>query len=586
MNLEIAKLRFATLGVVLACLMAGFLGCSGDSKVAGNSAETGSPELASIEGHLYLKGKKPAARARVVVVPRQFDVFDDSVLIQENADEKGFYSLKGVEPGEYTLEALAESGERLLVQNVVVPELDSSVVEISDTLKVPGFALLKMDSGLKDGLKGVATAIGTTIYRNVEVVKGFVLVDSLPEGSLDLRISLGKGSEYYYDRLGVSSGDTVKIGFVVDSPDVDTVEVDSVAEDTSAALDTLVMRFVAPMALPEGFDDSLVNFVSDIPLALRLTPENCNFDTLAGMEGRWEVRRIKTDGGASKKLPIASGYFDSLAQEAVFWVRVDSLNLDDSLELTFDNTMSAGFARDVFPTNRAYAAVWHFDDGLTPVSDAAEKQNFPGLASGVKLVDGVVGSGAAMSKDGFVIVENSAAGNSSLQDDLVYDMPDLFSFSLWIRLESLDKEQTIFEKGDREYSLRFNPDDGFVVEIFHVATEVASDSGAQDTVNYSASWLSGTEGLAAGEWIYLAFSKHGFSRAGNGLGTLFVNDRKVESFEKSRWDGVRGSASDFRLGGFVGDLDEFVIGGAARDDFWNYITYLNQKPTDYWPVIR
>lgn len=585
MSLVSKRWSFAVFAAMAGGFVAGFWGCSCDSdKMAGNSAETGSPELASIEGSLFLQNGRPAALARLTCIPSAFDVFEDTVYIWGESDENGIYSLKNVKPGNYSLEAFDQnSGERLLVQNIAVG--DSSVTAI-DTLKAPGFALLKLDSSVTEGASGVASVIGTTIYRNFKVSDGIALVDSLPAGDLDLRLIFDGDEKVFFDGVKVDSKDTVKIGFPSEPVvPVDTIPADSVEEDSFAVIDTLIMRFVAPMALPEGSIDSLVDFVSDIPLALRLTPENCNFDTLAGMDGRWQVRRIKTDGGASKQLPIANAYFDSVAQEAVFWVSIDSLNLDDSLELVFDNTLTPAFARDVFPTNRSYTAVWHFDDGVAPVTDAAEKKNFPGTATGAVLTDGVVGSGISMKVDSYVIAESSAEANAELHSDFIYDVLELFNFSLWIRLDDLSKEQVVFEKSDKEYSLRFDPKDGFVVEIFHIATEVPADSGAKDTLNYNVRWSSGIENLVAGEWTYVAFSKHGFSKAGNGQGSLFVNDRKVEAFVKSAWDGKRGSAVDFKLGGFAGSLDEFMVGDSFRDDSWTYLTYLNQKPVDFWPQL-
>ena len=47
-----------------------FGGCSSDSHIAGNSAETGSPELAGI---FLLDNGNPAAFARVHCVPSDFD---------------------------------------------------------------------------------------------------------------------------------------------------------------------------------------------------------------------------------------------------------------------------------------------------------------------------------------------------------------------------------------------------------------------------------------------------------------------------------------------------------------------------------
>ena len=60
-----------TLKYFLAGFVALFVGCSSDSQVAGNSAETGSPELAGI---LMLDGGKPAAHARVQCVPGDYNI--------------------------------------------------------------------------------------------------------------------------------------------------------------------------------------------------------------------------------------------------------------------------------------------------------------------------------------------------------------------------------------------------------------------------------------------------------------------------------------------------------------------------------
>ena len=79
----------------LATFMAFFAGCSSDSHVAGNSAETGSPELAGI---LVLDGGKPAAHARVQCVPGDYNIVAaseaDQVLpsaFETETDENGNY---------------------------------------------------------------------------------------------------------------------------------------------------------------------------------------------------------------------------------------------------------------------------------------------------------------------------------------------------------------------------------------------------------------------------------------------------------------------------------------------------------------
>jgi hypothetical protein len=536
------------------------LGCSNGNSVAGNSAETGSPELAGL--FVLEDGKTPAAFARVRCVPQKFDATRDSLpknFITET-DSKGHYKLDSIPEGIYSLEAYhKDSGELLLVQGLPVYEDDS--LTVNDTLHAPGTVKLMADS-LKEGTKGVATVFGTTILRNVTVIDGELTIDNLPEGALTLRIYLG--------------ADTLLLGVTL--PAGETLEIGSKKETPPP-----VTTFVAPLSLPEG-QDTLNSFVSDIPLALRLTPDNSDFDALAKLtaqnSGRWEVVRISPDGNRSKKIPIANAYFDTLAKEAAFWVSVDSLNVLDSLELSFDSTIAPAYASDVFPTNRSYAVVWHYDSGISPVADAAEKSYFEGTANNASPVDGVVGSGISLKSDGYVLAENSADKDTDRKLNLVFDTEDYFCFSLWVQLESISKEQTIFEKA-KEYALRYVPEKGFVVESYHVATETPDTESAIDTASFVTSWASGTDGIAAGKWIYVAFSRRAVSNV-----TFFVNANKVKhSTENSNWDGARESLQDFKVGGFTGKIDELMLGGCFRDDSWSRLTYLNQKPSGYWPIL-
>jgi hypothetical protein len=272
-------------------------------------------------------------------------------------------------------------------------------------------------------------------------------------------------------------------------------------------------------------------------------------------------------------------------KEAIFWVSVDSLNVSDSLELSFNNALESGYAHDVFPTNRSYSLVYHFDSG-TDIKDDAEKGYFDGsltaTETGTETVanlnaDGVLGTSIALDATTSITATNSAKEDSTRKVNLSFDGKQ-FCFSLWVNLESL-KQQTIFEKAN-EYALRYNPDQGFVVEFYHVATEKAGEESATDTASYKQTWASGTKGIEAGKWIFIAFSKHSIPQT-----NYFINGTKIEAEEtRSDWDGNR-ELADFKIGGFTGKIDELMLGSAFRDDSWTRLTYLNQKPTDSWPKL-
>jgi len=561
------KFRGTILTVAVASLAA-FWGCSSNSQSAGNSAETGSPELAGI---LMLDGGKPAAHARVQCVPGNYNIIAASeaeqVLLsafETETDENGNYEFDSIPSGNFSLEAFhQESGQMLLLQNLNAEEDES--LAVNDTLQGPGTVKLLVSGAFRENQSGEAIVIGTTIRRSVSVQNGKIVVDSLPADTFDLLIYMDNLFPVGFEGIAVQPNKTTVWG------------------------DSMTYTFKAPLALPEGID-TLGSVVSDFPLAIRLTEKEIAFDSVEMVNGRWEAVRISKDGNRSKKLPITQTYFDASAKEAVFWVSVDSLNVSDSLELHFDNTMNPAYAKDVFPTNRSYSLVWHFDSGLEPVGDGAERGYFEGLPTGAVAADGVVGKGAKLDDGDAIVAENSAIADTSRKVNLVFDMKGYFCFSTWVELDALDKEQTIFEKA-KEYALLYVPEKGFVVEVYHVA----DSSDALDTMSYKVSWASGTDGIKAGEWTYVAFSRRAFEQT-----VFYLNDAKVSaSPEQSDWDGSKvtfslepsdrsdsvGVRAYFEVGGFTGKLDELMVGGCFRDETWTRLTYLNQKPENYWPQL-
>ena len=530
-------------GVISAfCLTA----CSSHDTTAGNSAETGSPELAGI---LVLDGGKPAVHARVQCVPGDYNIIAASEAEQvlpsafeTETDENGNYEFDSIPSGSFTLEAFhQESGQMLLVQNLSAEQ--DEPLTVNDTLQGPGTVKLLVSGEFRENQSGEAIVIGTTIRRKVSVQSGKIVVDSLPADTFEIVVYMDGMDPFEFRDVSVKP------------------------EETTVWGDSVTYTLKAPLALPEGID-SLGVVVSDFPLAIRLT--EIPFDSAEVMNGRWEAVRISQDGNRSKKLPIAQTYFDASAKEAVFWVSVDSLNVFDSLEIHFDNTMDPAYAKDVFPTNRSYSLVWHYDSGLEPVDDGAEKGYFEGLPTGAVAADGVVGKGAKLEEGDVIVAENSSAADSSRKVNLNYDGSEYFCFSVWVKLESLEAEQIIFKKS-KEYALRYVPEIGFVVDLW------VPDSSS-DSVKYA--WSSGMSDIKAAEWVYVAFSRHTISQS-----NFYVNDRKIETEpEQIAWTGTR-DVADFEVGGFTGTIDELMLGSCYRDDDWTRLTYLNQRPENYWPIV-
>lgn len=547
--------------------------CSSDSHVAGNSAETGSPELAGI---LVFDNGQPAARTKVQCVPEGYDATTGAALpaaYSTETDKDGYYRLDSVPNGTYAIEAYHEkSGRRLLVQGVKVTEDDS--VAVNDTLRAPGSAVLYVGDSIADGTSAVVTVLGTTILREATVREHKVFTDSLPVDTMNLRIYL-EGDTVKYENISVKSADTVFLVQKIQEDDDCNSKLDTVCVETP--LDTVSYTFMAPLALPKGVD-TLTSVVTDIPIALRLA-ESCDSDLQrCSANGRWDVVRVSKDGTRSKKLPIKISDYDTEQETPILWVKVDSLNVTDSLEILYnaplDTENGSAYANDIFATNRSYSLVWHFGNPLSPMNDDSEYGYFDGRVLGSvgldAMVGGVVGGGVKLDTAGGFYVKDSAEPDDTHKVNLNFDGTGYFCFSVWVKLDALDEEQTIFEKS-KEYALRYVPEKGFVVDLW------VPDSSS-DSIKYA--WVSGTSDIKAGEWVYVAFSRHTTSQS-----NFYVNDRKIETEpEQVAWSGVREKV-DFKVGSFTGTIDELMLGGCYRDDSWTRLAYLNQRPENYWPVV-
>lgn len=550
------------LPVLLVGLLLPFLGCSqSDSSqgLAGNSAETGSPELAGI---LLLDNGSPARLARVNCVPQTFDYSKGSALQEAfvtETDANGFYRFASVPGGVYSLEAIhGESGKRLLVQGLRV---SNENLNLNDTLESPGFVTIGAAAEFADGTPVVVTAPGTTIFRMGVVENGMVLVDSLPSSVLNLRVDFGTGYTEIYDAVSVLPNDTAKVKM----------------ENVTLPKPLPMVSFVAPLALPKGARSSLEQ-LDDFPMVIRLDSTMLDFNTVAKHDGRWEAYRKTSDGLKSWLLPISQSLFDTVAKQAVFWVSVDSVNSTDSLELVFDTTKTPAYANDVFANSKLYAMVWHFDDGL--FTDASEQgfyyYNQESFAS-----EGAIGLGATFN-GGYFRLRPYMVNDTNCVRNLNIDPVEGFDQSAWIKITDKDVEQTIFERGDSSYYLRYIPKVGLVSSLFHKASMIDGD-----TSSFYWRMIFEDQRITTGEWMFVAVTSFGDEA------NFYVNGNLSVVGEKMPWDGIRNEDTEFCFAHscdasryFTGNVDEFIMGGVARSKTWYYLSYINQRSTEFWPAFK
>ncbi|MCF0221429.1 MAG: LamG domain-containing protein [Fibrobacter sp.] len=520
-------------------------GCS--RTVSGNSAETGSPELAGV---LYLNDGAPAKYARVRVVGSQFDYYHGNDLddvIEVTADSNGAYAIDSL-PGmrSFSLEAFhEETGKRLLVRNLT--REDSLVV--SDSLQNPGTALLNVENVLEDvvdGLSGEATIVGTTFLQPVKVKNGVVKVDSLPAGEQDLIIHLFEKDtlDAAFRELNVTPGDTI----------VDTIP------------EAVIRAFKAPLALPEeDAFDSAYSSITDVPMAMRIDGSLDGFDGLAAKgKGRFEAYRINKEGVRSASLPISIGRLDSSAREAVFWVRVDSLNFTDSILIEFNSIKPAIYATDVFRTIGHFRTVWHFDSGVDSFEDVAENEEIStGTPYNVEEIDGAVGKAFHFdgAKTTSVVVDNSVSGELNFPADTL-------SYSVWVRIDDIKDSSMIFSK-DGQYSLVYDPAAGFIAGF----RETVGDS------NYAHTFRSGDSLAVEGKWTHIYFLNRSGKQSFYVDGNLIPQKNTKASTSHKRYE-----TSLLVIGrSFNGAIDELFFSDGPHSDSWVKVLYLNQNPEKIWP---
>lgn len=516
---------------VLPAVLAGavFFACS-STETAGNSAEIGNPEFA---GALTVGGE-PAVAALVRCVPEGFDAFADSLpeAFQTVTDSAGNFAFDSVPSGTFALEAAHDSSATLLLEL----GLSSSDSAYEGELLEAGAVRLGA-SKYADGDTLHIAVLGTTIARLVVVEFGEIYLDSLPAMLLEgLQI---EGSEVQFgEAVEVKSGEVS----VVDSL-------------------SMVANFKFPLE-----NSALADSLLSLPMALRLASGDLDFGLFASMEGAWTASR------AGVSLPISNLLLDFDSELLTFWVLLDSLNLADTLTLTFTEGGEQS-SENVFQKN--FVAIWHFDEGVDSVADASGN-GFTGTAEGVSETEGSVGK--AFYYDGSTShVAVSGTASSALNISFSSSM----SVSAWVRLDALDESRRVFGKGTSQYHLKYEHPLGWQFERY---TE--SDEGeALRYVYAQEDTLS-----EAGEWAMLTVVQNDTAFK------LYVNDEltdTVASVEAS--EEAYDESGDFEIGRFVtaagdsageyfiGAIDELSVMRIQLSEERIRAMYLNQRPSGYWP---
>lgn len=517
--------------LVLPVALAGavFFACS-TTETAGNSAEIGNPEFA---GALTIEGS-PAVAALVRCVPEGFDAFSDTLpgAFQTVTDSAGNFSFDSVPAGTFALEAAHDSSATLLLELGLSGSDSAYVGELAKAGAVRLGA-----SKYADGDTLHVAILGTTIARLVVVEFGEIYLDSLPAMLLE-RVQI-EGVEVELDEpVEIAPGEVV----VVDSL-------------------SMVATFTFPLANAE-LADSLLS----LPMALRLASGDLDFALFESMNGAWTASRGEVS------LPISNILLDYDSELLTFWVLLDSLNLADSVTLTFTEGGEQS-SENVFQKN--FVAIWHFDEGVDSVADASGN-GFIGSAENVTEISGSVGK--AFYYDGstsHVAVEGTASGALNIA------FTKSMSVSVWVRLDALDESRRVFGKGLSQYHLKYEYPSGWQYERF---TE--DDDGnslryvyvQEDALSSSGEWAMVT--VVQSDTTFKLYVNDELSDTIASVDTSEVAYDETGDFEIGRFvNAAKDSAGEY----FVGAIDELSVMRIQLSEERIRAMYLNQRPSDYWP---
>ncbi len=533
-----------------------FWACSSSETTAlGNSAESGNPEIAGV---LRFSNGELAAKVRVSLVPAEYSALSGEMLDSSwtaKTDSLGRYSFNRVPEGEFSLEALdSASGQMFLKLGIGVK--DSAVIELDGVLENTGSVRLGAH-GFKDGTTGFVTVPGTTILRAVTVEMGNIFVDSLPADSLSPLVFVSD------DGYSLS----LKEGVLVVADSVVDVDAERVSFGFKFLLNTADV----------GVSENLLNF----PLKLSLDSSDYDFSGMERIQGVWYAVLC------GDTLSLNLSYSDVRAGKFTFWTRIPKLRsgTKDSLFLYFTEKDSVQRNSDVNVFADSYIAAWHFDEGADSVWDATGN-SFDGEPKNMAVADEAV-AGSALYYDG---KKSSIRIPNSADDDFNVTVKDPITFSVWVKMENLEKSRVVFGKGASQYHLSYlnGTESLWLYEAF------SDEILGQDSTTASTRYWYCDSTAEAGVWTFLTVVQD------TGKTVMYVNDSltvssaRIGTSTKSRIaDSLfvigelvypADSATNTVTHRFQGVIDELHVSRVPRSADWVKASYANQNPAQRWPV--
>ena len=521
--------------------------------VAGGSSQQGN---GIVVGRVISAEGTPSKGAHVYVRPTDYVSSPESTTgiggeFDAVTDDAGCFSVSGILPGRYTVEANDRVSSAALIEQVVDERSDTvnvGVVDLAPYARITGFV-----SGAGQSIPLYVQVRGLERLVTVESDGAFTIAD-LPEGTFDLRLTAADTSIVPAELSGVdaTAGTAVTV---------------------SIAAGWRYSRMLRLNTTASGAD--VAGDVIDFPVLIRLTENNFDFSRANG-DGS-DVRFTKAD---TTFLPCEIERWDGANRRAELWVMVDTVHGDDSaqsLMMHWGNPDAVDMLNPTLPFDTAlgFQGVWHLDGNGDGVSDVTANE-YDGRKRG-----NTVECGGAVGMAQYLDGSRDYIDMGNVCD------PDAGSFTInaWIKKIGVNKIQTIASKSTGgsaavSYGWLLQLDSDGALGIF-AATGEGSWGDVGTFVLTSNVWITDSA------WHHVAAV---LDRSGLDSCRVFIDGRDVSSFPTAGGIANLGSIvndAPLRFGAdangnnaWEGALDEISISFRARSPEYVRLCYMNRKSED------
>jgi hypothetical protein len=540
----------------LPCLFAVYCFCT--NQLAGGSSQQGNGKIV---GCVVLLDGSPAKKVTIKMCPEDYlkrplpDHKDNSV-VESTTDSYGRFTLNGLLPGSYTIEANDLSCVAAMTKTSI-NELDSSsdlgTLCLKPYAKICG-SINRLTSG--SNTASLVQVKGLDRYAQLNDDGTFVFND-IPEGRFELR---------------VVSGDSTIPPQIVSGIDARSEQAESVVIPSGWRYGH---RFILNTA-PAGADIS--ENVTHIPLLLRLTQDNFDFSQ-ASSDGN-DLRFICK---GTKYLSYEIESWDINSKQAEIWIEVDTIYGNDSsqsITMFWGNVAAVPQMNtlQVFDTSLGYAGVWHLNENTGTSAADISGNNFSGIFKGSLPHSEVSEIGYCQR------IEKQDSDYVDMGNILNIDKKDI-SIGVWVKRGSFKTPQALVSKTngdlpsatygyllviDTDNQPRFNIAMGGAAWGDTSSFEIAGNMTIPDTTS----------------WHYICVV---IDRTNNSNCRMYLDGIDRTGIINGTISTVPAVSNmlHFRIGtendnncSFKGSIAEAVISLTTRSSSWVKLSYMNQKPQE------